>query len=458
MKTEEERAIQLITCLCQEGWEAYLAGGAARDLLIGHQPKDFDIVTEAPYPVVKQLFQNRKVSLVGESFKVCIVDDIEIATFRKDTYLGLSARNAVIEEAKTIQEDLARRDFTINSMAFCPYSGDVIDVYGGQQDLQKRIIRFTGDPVKRIFEDPCRILRACRFVAKIEGRFEPETLQALRTYAPFVKTHVAPERIRLELLKAMQCRKPSLFFDALYDIGVLKYVSKGLHECYGQDGGLHHAESVDVHCKLAGDALSPKNSLLRLAGYFHDIGKPATAVYENGQLRFLGHQKVGAEIVADELKQLRFSAKEVAYITGLVRLHMRKIEASTAPKAIRRIFRSLKDRQIPWKDWFRLGLADVACNLKKGRVDRLEIKTAVLKINDAVNSRVGNAALCIKELAINGRDVMEVFGIPPGPEVGQVLNQLLEMAIDEPELNTKDKLMKTVESSIIQNGILSDIY
>ncbi len=444
MRTEEERAIQLITCLCQEGWEAYLAGGAARDLLSGCQPQDFDIVTEAPYPVVKQLFQNRKVSLVGESFKVCIVDDIEIATFRKDNYLGLSARNAVIEEAKTIQEDLARRDFTINSMAFCPYSGDVIDVYGGQQDLQKRIIRFTGDPVKRIFEDPCRILRACRFVAKIQGRFEPETLQTLRAYASFVKTHVAPERIRLELLKAMKCRKPSLFFDALYDIGVLKYVSKSLLACYGQDGGPYHAESVDVHCKLAGDALSPNNPLLRLAGYFHDLGKPATATYENGRLRFLGHQKVGAEIVADELKQLRFSAKEVAYIAGLVRLHMRKIDASTTPKAIRRIFHALKGRHIPWKDWFRLGLADVAGNLKKGEVDRFEIKTAVLKINKAVNSKAGNAALSIKELAINGRDVMDVLGIPSGPEVGRVLHQLLEMVINQPELNTKDRLMAAV--------------
>ena len=198
---EEKTANEIVRCLCEEGWDAYVAGGAARDMLSGDTPYDHDIVTEAPYEIVKDLFHDRKVSLVGASFKVCIVDGIEVATYRKDSYFGLSDKNCEVEEAETIQEDLARRDLTINSLAFCPYSGDIIDEYGGIDDLRKRVVKFTGNPIDRIMEDPCRILRACRFLSRIEGKFDPDTFQSLKEHSFLVRDYVTPERIRLEILE-----------------------------------------------------------------------------------------------------------------------------------------------------------------------------------------------------------------------------------------------------------------
>lgn len=445
--TDEYKANEIVRCLCEEGWDAYIAGGAARDILSGEKPLDYDIVTEAPYDVVKKIFHDRKLSLVGESFKVCIVDGIEVATYRKDSYFGLSDKHCEIEEAKNIQEDLGRRDLTINSLAFCPYTGDIVDEYGGIEDLRNHIIKFTGNPEERIYEDPCRILRACRFISKIEGKFDPQTFNALKEYGLLVREHVAPERIKLEILKAMNYRKPSLFFKALYDISVLAFIFPGLEACWGHDGGSFHEESVDTHISIVGNSLPARKPLLRLAGYLHDCGKPSAAVNDGSKLSFIKHDQAGAEIVEKELMDLRFSTKQTMYIKGLVRHHMRSAENLVSPKAIRRMLKAFSDDGVFWKDWLQLQIADRKGNLKKENYSRDQIKEVVLNIRKELKPAARSTVLSVKDLAVNGKDIMEKLEVGPGPEVGLILERLLLKVLDDPDLNDREMLLLLAEKS-----------
>lgn len=442
----EKKANEIVRCLCEEGWDAYIVGGAARDLLRGEEPLDYDVVTEAPYDIIKALFHDRKVSVVGASFKVCIVDGIEISTYRKDAYFGHSNQASPISEAQSIQQDLARRDLTINALAFCPYSGDIVDEYGGIDDLKNRIIKFTGDPKERIFEDPCRILRACRFRAKIQGTFDPGTFQALKQYRSLVLKYVAPERVRLELLKALSDPKPSLFLDSLHAIDLLEIVSPHLEACYGHDGGPHHNETLDEHIKSVGDSLPAHKPLLRLAGYLHDIGKPATAVFDqHNKVTFINHEKVGAIIVESELGKLKFHLNEIAYIKGLISNHMRSLDHLITGKAIRRLLKKFYDDGVNWKHWLQLKMADRKGNTQKSAYPRHQIKVFIHAVHHELKPSSGSTALSIKDLAINGKDILNTLGIQPGPEIGTLLKGLLERVLDTPELNNRDELLQLAE-------------
>lgn len=441
----EDKASEIVRCLCEKGWDAYIAGGAARDLLRGEKPLDYDVVTEAPYEVVKALFQDRKVSLVGESFKVCIVDGVEVASYRKDTYFGLSGKHCEVREAKSIQEDLARRDLTINAIAVCPHTGDVVDQYGGIDDLRNRIIRFTGDPRKRIYEDPCRILRACRFLAKIEGRFEVHTREALKRHRHLVRQYVAPERIRLEIMKTLAYPKASLFFDALYEIGLLQDIFPGLDACYGHAGGPHHGETIDQHFKAVGDCLPPRKPLLRLCGYLHDIGKPPAAKIVDQKLNFIGHERLGTEMVRNILHNLRFSRKEVSYVSKLVRHHMRSVNPDTSEKAVRRMLKRLNDDGVEWKDWLLLKLADRKGNAKKITKPE-DVRAMVMKIWRQVKPKAEIRALRLKDLKVDGNDLKHAFDLDDGPEIGRLLAQLLDHVLDDPQLNSRDKLMRLAKN------------
>ena len=450
--SQEQKATAIIRHLCEQGWEAYIAGGAARDILYGETPDDYDVVTSAPYKVIKNLFEDRKVSIVGTSFKVCIIDGIEVATYRKNAHFGHIDNNCPVEKAETIQDDLASRDLTINAMAFCPYNGDIVDEYSGRKDLKNRIIKFTGNPEDRIDEDPCRIIRACRFLAKIEGRFDPETFIKLKSNRRLVKEKVAPERIRLEIMKALQYLKPSLFFDALHDIGALEYISPGFEACYGYDGGHYHGETIDEHIKMVGDFLPAKRPLLRLAGFFHDHGKPPAAGYKNGNVSFIGHASIGAEIVEKELKALKFSIRETACVKALTKHHMREITNQTKPKTVRKMLKALNDDNIPWKDWLRLKIADTKGNLKKKNIDRKQVRDIVLKIYHELHPPSNSAVLCTKDLVINGDDVMETLNIKAGPEVGEILKKTLDYVLDNPARNTHKELVRFIKQLTNSHG------
>jgi len=428
----------IIERLCDCGFDTYIVGGAVRDLLRGAPSDDEDIVTAALPDQVEEIFKDHEIKTVGKSFKVVLVDGHEVATFRTDRYAGLSDKKVDIKVAKDIYEDLERRDLTINSAAFCQYTGDIIDPYHGKNDLEKRIIRFVGDPEKRIFEDPNRIIRACRFLALIDGKFEKKTKEALINFAHLIPEFVDPDRINKEIMKTMvRVKKSSLFFHALHEIGALEYIFLSLDDCYAyEDHGRWHTESVIEHSYICGDHLPIRKPLLKLTGYLHDVGKPGSCEWnpKTKDLRFHGHAQKGAECLECELRKLRFSNKEIKYITSLTKIHMRNFKT---PKATRKTLKVLTDHNLNWKDYLQLKMADSRANLTKGPYPKGKVRQVVTQIMFEIKRKSPNK---FEDLAIDGNDIMRITGLQPGPEVGIIKQGLMDIVIDNPDLNDLETL------------------
>jgi len=437
----------IIEKLCDAGYDTYIVGGAIRDLLNDKNPSDVDIATSANFEQIEKLFKEHKIATGGTYFRVAFVDGIEVGTFRKDTYKGLSDKDVKVVEAKTIVEDLARRDLTINSMAFCQFTGDVIDPYKGRDDLKKRKIRFVGDAKDRIYEDPNRIIRACRFLAVIDGIFDPSTKESLKEMSHLVKDYVSPERIHIEIMKAMKARYASIFFNALHEIGALQYIFPSLDCCYYFDvHGLHHRESIITHSLLAGDSISTKYPLIKLAAYLHDVGKPLACRFntKTKDIKFAGHDVEGKYLVIEELKKLTFTNKEIDYISTLVRLHMNSLKTE---KAIRRVAKKLNEHDIDLRDLFRLGLADAKANIMKGQSPYSSVKANLALVEKALNVESENK---FDQLVINGVDIMKITGLKPGPEIGKIKDFLLDAILDDPNLNNESDLEEII-GEVVKN-------
>jgi len=430
---------QIINRLCDHNFSTFIVGGAVRDLLLGVQLNDVDIATSARPEQIKNIFHDCRVSEVGKSFGVVLVDGIEIASFRGDNYTGLSSRACEISYVDRIEDDLSRRDLTINAMALCEASGNIIDPFNGIGDLKKRIIRFVGDPVQRIFEDPNRIIRACRFLASIDGEFAPETFLALRAHSSFVRDHVAVERIRIEVLKAMKLPLASPFFQALHDIGALVHIFPGMASSCHHPHGQHHLETVFDHLMLVGDSLSSRDPVLRLSGYLHDIGKPQAYAPEDET--FFGHEINGSATLAKELRHLSFSKDEISRICGLVRCHMRPVKG-LSPKGLRRLRKKLIDHHHSVEDFLRLRIADRKGNLAKEPFSIKDIKSQILLLN---SGEMKNSSCRICDLAISGRDILKIHGVQEGPEVGRILKKLLDFVIEHgEEVNSREQLLEQI--------------
>jgi len=441
----------IIQKLCDFGYDTYIVGGAVRDLLDGKNPSDIDIATSANQRQIEGLFKGHKLTMAGTYFKVIFVDGIEVATFRKDVYKGLSDKDVQVVEAKTIIEDLARRDLTINAMAFCQFTGEVIDPYKGQNDLKKRRIKFVGTARNRIYEDPNRIIRACRFLAVIDGIFDPETKESLKNMGYLVKDYVSPERIRVEILKAMKARYASIFFNALHEINVLQYIFPSLDCCYYFDvHGIHHRESIITHSLLAGDNISTKYPLVKLATYLHDVGKPPACKYnpKTKDVKFTAHEIEGELLLRKELKHLTFSKNEIDYISTLIRLHMRTFSSE---KSIRRVVNKLGN--IDFRDLYRLKLADSKANIIKGAFPYAAVKADFARIEKALNTKTSNR---FDQLAINGKIIMELTGLKPGPKIGQIKDILMDMILEYPEYNNKNNLKSIMRGNRYIKEIIND--
>lgn len=433
-----KKEIYIIDKLCKFGFKTYIVGGAVRDMLLGKDATDIDITTEATPDEVESIFNN--CSNVGKSFLVSLVDGIEVATFRKDRYNGLSAKNCSIERTTTIVNDLSRRDLTINAIALCPKSGDIIDPFNGVNDINTKTIRFVGNPYDRIFEDPCRIIRAVRFCTVLDGHFESETYEALKQNAHYVTDYVAPERIRIEILKVLKEKKASRFFKILKDLNILKDILPSLDATFDFDGGPYHNETVFDHCMYVGDNISTNCVYLKLAGYLHDVGKPIS--FNPSQQNFTGHEKTGAIQVAVDLRKLKFTNDELNYISNLIELHMRNIK-NVSPKAIRKLLVRLKERNIHFTSWLRLKLADRKGNTAKTPYTFNEIINMIQSIEQETVESI-NTPLTIKDLKISGNDVMRFKNLKPGPEVGKILKDLFEIVLEDPSKNNFEYLCQCI--------------
>lgn len=439
--------------LLEAGANVYIVGGAVRDyILTGEWPEEIDFVTNFTPDQIIPLFP--KANLVGESFGVVKVDNVDIATFRKDVYSAdkMHSKGAdSVEFAKTIEEDLSRRDFTFNAMAFqllLPGSIDsngnfiismvqTIDPYNGLKDLANGIIRFVGDANERITEDPCRIIRAFRFLG-LDDNFEFYSGDVFKINFNINKIFlVARERIHNELIKMMKMNSPqNIFLNKAFKYNFLSNIMPALHSCVDVEQNKYHFDDVYTHNVLTMQAIDKKYPLLKLAALLHDIGKPASRSLDERGYHFYSHDSMGADMLRDILADLKFSNQEIDYICDLVYNHMFFLRADSA-SSYRKLMSRLK---IPIRDLLRLRIADIKGNRKKDIKEESikDILRIVRKIEKDDN------ALKISDLAISGKDLLEI-GHKPGPVFNIILKDCLNLIIESPEHNNKAYLYNYVK-------------
>ena len=411
-------------------YPTYLVGGAVRDILLGKTPKDYDYATKATPGQIVEVFQGHKVNFVGAHFGVVIVDGFEFATFRAD--VGDNCRYT-----DTIEEDLARRDFSINAMAMS-FDGILIDLHKGRRDIKYKLINFVGWAYDRIKEGPVRILRAARFTTG--GLYLSQRTISSASLLSNLLDGIKPERIQLELIKSLEARWTSFFFEALKDMNSLCTVFPDLERCWKHDGGNFHLEDVFQHLMLTGDAISPKYPMVKLAGYLHDIGKPAA--YNPDDRSFICHHDLEAEINQKLLTYLKFSNEWINAVVGLTKLHMHTVIKGSSPKSIRKLVAKLATYNLTWEDFLRLRIADHRANLNKDPYTISEIKEMIRAFQQEEK-----VTLSTHSLAISGGELIHLLFLEPGPIVGRLQKDLLQYVIEEGEEvnNTLDLLTKAKE-------------
>jgi tRNA nucleotidyltransferase (CCA-adding enzyme) len=442
-----------VVALCKKlreaGYEAWLVGGAVRDLLRGAAAKDFDVATSAEPAQVTALFGRKRTIPTGEKHGTVTVlteragqkEHVEVTTYRGEGAYSDGRRPDAVVFVRTLDEDLKRRDFTMNAIAYDPLAGALADPYGGQRDLQARLIRAVGDPLERFLEDGLRAMRAVRFAAQLEFAIDPATERAIPDALAVFKK-VSAERVRDELVKILSARRPSVGLELMRTTGLLGATIPELLEGVGMHQNRYHAHDVWHHTLAAVDAteLMPAGGapwLVRFAALLHDVAKPRTAAPKEGspaENTFYRHESVGAKMADAICRRLKLSSAERESVVNLVGNHMFWYAPDWTDGTVRRFIS-------------RVGVAelDALFALRAGDVSaRGHGETAGVEI-DELRARVAAelakaSALKITDLAVGGGDVIEVLGCPPGPIIGVVLRALLERVLDDASLNTAETL------------------
>ena len=446
----------------QLGVETFFVGGFVRDTLLGVESHDIDLATGArPKQIIKVLHEKSCCSIVlkekvtftvlplgieyGVVSVVCktptITEVFEIASFRKD--MACDGRHAVIKYAKTIQEDLARRDLTINAMAMNVTDNCFVDPFGGKKDLEKKIIRTVGNPTERFNEDYLRMIRAVRFVGTIGGYLDKDTGIAIQANCGKLSL-ISKERIRDELLKMLVLDNVKNCILLMDQLGLLARVIPPLTQCIDVGGGCHHSESVFEHCVDAGCFLPADNPLLRLAGLLHDIGKPTTKEGSGEECSFIQHETVGAKLAEKYLREFKFSSYEVEYVCNIVKNHMFHFELDTKKKAIKKWLVRVGGN---WRDLIQLRMADRAANRAKVGKPLVTnfMEDLIEKVSEIENYE---EPLRITDLEISGNDLIEKFNLTPGPIFSILLGECLDIVLEDPEKNVKETLIDIVKEKL----------
>jgi tRNA nucleotidyltransferase (CCA-adding enzyme) len=427
----------------------YEVGGAVRDRYISpilpDKDKDYLVAGIPLEELCSILCRFGKVDLVGKSFGVIKFSQSEkfnggqvfdIAIPRKEMSTGLGHKDFQVEydHNLTVEDDLGRRDFTINAMAEDLSTGKLVDPLGGRKDIKKRLIRMTHP--NSFKEDPLRMLRAIQFSARFEFDLEENTLLSLKENVDLIAT-IPAERIQEELNKLLlKARYPSNGFRLMQKVGLLEKILPELSNSVGveQPGG-YHAYDVFEHSILTVDN-APRDLVIRLAALFHDISKPETRVLVEDGATFYGHEKRGSQLTRRILSRLRYSNQIIEQVSLLVDKHM--FTTGVTDKGVRRLIRKMGvDLIFPLLD---LRRADVVAQGKGGHTQDVDELEERIKLELEKKPPFG-----LKDLAVNGNDIMENLNLPPSPLVGQILNHLLEMVLDEPEANQKENLLKEAE-------------
>ncbi|MDE1970638.1 MAG: CCA tRNA nucleotidyltransferase [Patescibacteria group bacterium] len=433
------------------GFSAYLVGGCVRDLLLGREPDDWDLATDATPEEIQSLFPEcvyeNDFGTVGiktdsEDPRLTIV---EVTTFRKEGTYTDKRHPDEITFSKTIEEDLARRDFTINAIALnisaamrmnAADANTLIDPFRGMEDLGNGIIRAVGNPADRFREDALRVLRAIRLAATLGFTIDPATLAAIGEEAGGID-FVAKERIRDEFFKLIMTDHAAEGVQLLERTGLLLRIFPELQAGVGVSQNKHHIYTVFEHnLRSLQYAVEQKFSLdIRLSALFHDVGKPHTKHGEGENCTFYGHQVVGERMVLKIGDRLHFSKEITEKIALLVREHMFVYDPdSVTLKGVRRLLQRVGVENV--EDLFRLREADrIGSGVPKAQPYRLRYLKAMV-------DKVKSDPISAKMLKVNGEDIMRELEIQPGPRIGALLAILLEDVLENPTLNTKEHLLK----------------
>lgn len=434
----------IIDKLKENGFEAYAVGGCTRDLLLGRKPNDWDITTSARPEEIQKIFPN---SFYKNKFGTVTVKtqskdvsrrEIEITTFRTEEHYTDKRHPDQISFTVNSKDDLSRRDFTINAIAIDDQN-KIIDLFDGQSDLDKKIIKTVGKAEDRFAEDALRMLRAVRFAAQLSFEIDKITFQAIKDNAAWLQA-IAKERIRDEFVKIIMSHNPDGDVELLKESGLLKYIVPELEKGIGVSQNKHHIYTIYQHSILALKFAAEKdfNLEVRLAALFHDIAKPQTKAGEGPDATFYNHDIVGAKFAANILERLRFPKKIIEKVTLLVRNHMFVYAVEEVSEAgIRRLLRRVGPENM--SDLLNLRVAD---RLGSGVPKAVPYKLRHLQY---LIEKVSKDPISVKMLKINGDDLMKTLKIQPSPKMGLILNSLLAKVLDSPRLNTKEKLLKLAQ-------------
>ena len=433
--------------ICKElrkaGERAWVVGGCVRDTLRGEQVNDWDVATTALPEKVQKTF--RRVIPTGIDHGTVTVlwkgEGFEVTTLRGEGTYSDGRRPDEVVFVGDIDQDLARRDFTVNAIAYDPVDGHVVDPFGGLADMRNRVLRAVGNPSERFQEDGLRILRGARFVATLDFELEEDTEAAFRGALDTFRK-VSPERVREEWLKAMKASAPSRAFEVMRRTGILEVTYPELLEQVGCEQNQWHAYDVWNHTMRVLDE-STGDPIERVAALLHDVAKPRTRAKSDktNDWTFYHHEKVGADMADRWLRDYRFSNSERELVTGLIRHHLICYSNEWTDAAVRRFIKRVGSDKVD--SLLRLGEADA---LGKGRNVEEEL-AALRELRGRVDQAIEEGgALTTGDLAIGGNDVIPLLDGGAGPAVGQILRALLERVIDDPSLNTRDKLMPLAEA------------
>lgn len=434
-----EKVNTIIQTLQEHGYEAYAVGGCVRDSLLGREPGDWDITTSASPDETKKLFA-RTVDTGIEHGTVTVLlgkEGFEVTTYRIDGKYEDSRHPTEVIFTRNLREDLLRRDFTINAMAYNDTEG-IVDIFGGMDDLKRKIIRCVGNARERFGEDALRIMRGVRFAARLGFSLEKETKEAMTELAPTLEK-ISAERIQTELVKLLVSDSPELIREA-YHLGITAVILPEFDEMMrtGQETKYHRYDvgehTVQAVCNV------PPDKVLRLTMLLHDVAKPEMKTVDaDGTAHFKGHDIRGEQKAKEILRRLKFDNDTIHKVTKLIRWHDYRMPAEK--KNVRKAMSKISAELFPM--YLLVKRADILAHSMYRREEELENLSGLQKCYEEIVA--DHECVSLKQLAVTGTDLIGI-GMKPGKQIGEVLNELLRIVLEYPEFNNKEHLLRFVQN------------
>jgi tRNA nucleotidyltransferase (CCA-adding enzyme) len=436
---------ELIDTLVDAGFAAYIVGGSIRDVLIGRAAVDWDLATSARPDDMRNVFEDAAYENAFGTVAVRAADGLhEITTFRMEHDYADFRRPHRVEFGGSIETDLARRDFTVNALAWGREPGAMaallVDPFGGLSDIDRRLLRAVGRPADRFGEDALRMLRVVRLASQLEFEVEPDTLAAVREHADLA-AHLSGERVAAELQKLLAADRPSAGLRVMAETGLLDVVLPELAAQRGVAQNKVPGEDLWHHTLRSVDATPASRPVVRLAALLHDLGKPSTAA--DGH--FYGHDVVGADLAEALLRRLHVPRETWERVVHLVRYHMFDYQPDWGDGAVRRFIAKIGPEALD--ELFALREADnVGSGLDRGA-------SGLTELRDRIAAELsGPTVLDRRDLAIDGSDLIAELGLQPGPLVGRILENLLDRAVTDPTINTRPTLLLLAQGLAAQDA------